>query len=174
MPTDQPIAAHPDAARPADTLQSAISAPGMLAKSVLIRGESLHRFNCLLAMYQAILKPRNAVEKGLVDTLVEARWGQMRFESIDTAAINLEIDRQSAAVSAYDGPTRAHLAILTLAGKTGYNQAMRRYIGRNNRQFAVVLQQLRRMQKEESRPAGHPNPLEPPPDGIHFAETKPN
>jgi hypothetical protein len=100
----------------------------MLAKSVLIRGESLHRFNCLLAMYHAIFKPRNAVEKGLVDTLVEARWGQMRFESIDTAAINLEIDRQSAA-PVYDAPTRAHLAILTLAGKTAYNQAMRRYIG---------------------------------------------
>jgi hypothetical protein len=29
------------------------------------------------------------------------------------------------------------------------------------------------MQKEESRP-GHPNPAEPHPEGVHFADTKPN
>ena len=118
---------------------------GMLAKSLLIRGESLDRFRALLATFYLHFQPRNAVENGLVDSLAAARWRQMRYTSVDSAGINLEIDRLSPADAAFDGPTRAHLAICALSVKPGYTQSMRRYVIHNDRQVDALYQTLCRL-----------------------------
>ena len=111
----------------------------MLARSLLIHGESLERFRALLATFYAHLQPRNPMENALVDSLVQARWRQMRFTSIDSAAINFEIDGQPPVQAACNGPTRAHLALTALAAQPGYTQSVHRYITRNERQLALAF-----------------------------------
>ena len=74
----------------------------------------------------------------------------MRLTSIDSAGVNFEIDRQSPADAAYDGPTRAHFAMRTLSADPNHAQNMHRHITRNNREFASTLEKLRRIEEEGS------------------------
>ena len=133
---------------------------GMLAKSLLIRGESPERFRAMLATYYLHFKPLNAAENALVDILAAARWRQMRLTAVETEAINLEIDRQAPADAVHNAPARAHLALRALAADSGYSNLMHRAITRADREFSLALEKLLRLKREAEKT--DPDRLQPP------------
>ena len=87
---------------------------GMNGHSVVLRTESREDFDNLVADYTAEFQPRTRREHDLIHDLVTARWRLHRIITLETAALDLEIEQQRPQVDAdfqhIDEATRASRA----------------------------------------------------------------
>ena len=60
---------------------------GLLAGTIVLKGESEERFNALLADLHAELQPQTSVEITLIETMAAARWRQLRIWGIEKATM---------------------------------------------------------------------------------------
>ena len=66
---------------------------GLLAKTLVLANESQTKFDSLMQSYVDRFQLADEVELGLVNQMVAARWRQQRLWMIQTAGIDLEMDR---------------------------------------------------------------------------------
>ena len=125
---------------------------GLLARTVLLKGESIHRFNRLCESLRADFKPEGPVETGLVETLVVTRWRQMRLWAFEKVSVDGDID---GAGPAFDGENPAVPAANIYRNRGMEN--ISRYEGQLDRQYDRNLrtfQQHRKWRKQtQSNPA---------------------
>jgi hypothetical protein len=64
---------------------------GVLSGTVVLKGESLRRYNELAAALILQFQPRNSAETSLVQTMTVARWRLLRIWGIQTAGFQQEM-----------------------------------------------------------------------------------
>jgi hypothetical protein len=70
------------------------AAHGLLSSTVVLKGESVRRFNDLATALILQFQPRNSAETSLVQTMIAARWRLLRMWGIQSAGFQLEMARQ--------------------------------------------------------------------------------
>ena len=116
---------------------------GMLAKTVVIQGESEARFLALLDSYIATHRPTTEPELNVVYRMAIATWRQRRVVSFQTIDFNREIACQDPTDSAAPAPFRATLAFRSLCQDEGHSQALaHRYETTYERQYNRALRDL--------------------------------
>jgi hypothetical protein len=120
----------------------------MLAETVVLVGESVERFNKLLADFVAEFDPRTESEFALVANLTTARWRQLRVSSIQKADFNREMVRHNG-----DPVHCAAFAFRNLADNSRTIDLAWRYETAFDRQFLryrKLLEEIRRRRASES------------------------
>ena len=149
MPTDRRSLTSPVNGRkstgPKTTEGKAISANnnfrhGILARNIVLDDESSERFNALANEFHQQLQPRDFVESTLVDTLVVARWRQIRLRSMEKASLSHEMRKQAPGLTTESKPTRAALAFRALSDQSRSLDLISRYDARYEHQFTGTLQ----------------------------------
>jgi hypothetical protein len=126
---------------------------GMLARTIVLDGESRDRFTALLATLKEELRPQTAIESALVENMAVARWRQMRLWGMEKAGIAYEIQKQESAVDSEDtmnrdAPTRAALAFRVLSDHSRSLELMNRYESRYDRQYSRALERLMQLREK--------------------------
>jgi len=67
---------------------------GLISGTVVLKGESMRRFNDLAATLTRQFQPRNSAEIFLVQAMAVARWRLLRMWGIQTAGFQQEMARQ--------------------------------------------------------------------------------
>jgi hypothetical protein len=123
----------------------------MLAKTILIEGESAGRFAQLLAELKAELQPRRGIETTLVETMAVCRWRQLRLWGLESAGVSHEIrKRKDAAEHSAASPTHAVLALRNLTDNSRILEFVSRHETRCDRLFAQSLARLQRIQSRRA------------------------
>ena len=65
--------------------------PGLVSGTIVLKGESMRRYNALAAALILQFQPRNSAETFLVQTMTAARWRLLRTWGIQTAGFELEM-----------------------------------------------------------------------------------
>jgi hypothetical protein len=136
---------------------------GLLSGTVVLKGESIRRFNDLAAAFLLEFQPRNSAETHLVQTMTAARWRLLRIWGIQTAAFELEMARQAESHrfttvgAAPAGAVLAAITFQTLADNTRALALQHRFEITYERQFRTALAALLKL-----RAAPDPNPSYPP------------
>ena len=129
--------------------------------AVVLRNEDPEQYDALAREYYARYGPDGPVERKLVDDMILCDWRQRRAAVCETAAIDLQMDRNAAKVDAgferIDEPTRTSLAITDLTDNSRVLDVHNRYETRYYRQYHRALATLRLLQNE--RNANLPNKL---------------
>jgi hypothetical protein len=120
---------------------------GMLARTIVLNGESRDRFTALLAALKEELRPQTGIESALVENMAVARWRQMRLWAMEKAGIAHEILQQESSPDSpdsvnHDAPTRAALAFRSLSDHSRSLELMNRYESRYDRQYGRALERL--------------------------------
>jgi hypothetical protein len=116
---------------------------GMLAKAILIEGESLDLFHQFIQSLEATWQPVGRIEDAFVETMALSQWRQMRLVGMQKAGIENEISRQPE----LDPATRAFLAFTTMTAQSRVLDLMNRYESRLDRQYDRALARLLAAQK---------------------------
>ena len=130
---------------------------GLLAETVVLKGESIERFHDHLAGFIAEFKPESSLELELVEKMAVFRWRQLSVWGLETASITdaiTELTENSPEVLDKDPAVRASLAIAEIGAKSKILDLFQRYDTRFDRQFDRALKQLtasRREKKSNSR-----------------------
>jgi hypothetical protein len=125
---------------------------GLLARTIVLSGESPERFKLLLDDLTAELHPTTAIERSLVENMAVARWRQMRLWAMERAEMTLEMDRQQSEPETTDpNPTHdaanAALAFRNLSDHSRALDLMRRYEASCARQYNNSLDRLLKLRK---------------------------
>ncbi len=91
--------------------------PGLVSGTVVLKGESMRRFNDLAAALILQFQPRNSAEAFLIQTMTVARWRLLRMWGIQTAGFELEMARalQQSGSPAASGAVLAAVTFRNLA-----------------------------------------------------------
>jgi hypothetical protein len=116
---------------------------GMLAKAILIEGESLEKFYQFMQSLEATWLPVGLIENAFIETMALSQWRQMRLVGMQNAGIDSEVSKQSE----FDPATRAFLAFTTMAEQSRVLDLMIRYETRLDRQYDRALTRLLVAQK---------------------------
>jgi hypothetical protein len=129
---------------------------GLAAESVVLTTESRPRFEALLASYMETFQPRNQVEVDLVEEMVVAKWRQRRSWSLETAAVDLQIDRRKKntdeELEQTDNSTQSAIGFIDLEDKSKAVSLFARYETRMRRTYQRALSDLDRVSKIEILP----------------------
>ena len=141
---------------------------GLTSKTLVLSNESQAKFDELLAAFIKKFQPADEVELELVTDMVAARWRLRRVWLIQTATLDLQMDRMEPEIAAQfqviTEPTRLSLAFTTLANEQKSLQLLLRYESTYNRAFERAQKALEKMQRTrvESMPTeelrNEPNP----------------
>jgi len=82
--------------------------PGLVSSTIVLKGESMRRFNDLAAALILQFQPRNSAETFLDQIMTVARWRLLRMWGIQTAGFELEMAR----ALQQSGPPAASGAVL--------------------------------------------------------------
>ena len=116
---------------------------GMLAKTVVIHGESEPRFLALVDTYITTHRPSTEPELDAIYRMAIATWRQRRVVSFQTIDFNREIARQDPADTEAPAPFRATLAFRSLCEDQAHSQALaHRYETTYERQYNRALRDL--------------------------------
>jgi hypothetical protein len=121
---------------------------GMLARTIVLDGESRERFNELCKSLTDELQPATSIEHLLVQKMAVAHWRQMRFWNIEKASMDYEVSKQSAEHAGADPSLRDALALRTL-GSVG--QTTSQFEVRFDRQFDRALSRFERLREHPIR-----------------------
>jgi hypothetical protein len=150
---------------------------GLTAKTVVLGNESEERYQELLGTYIANLQPQGELEVGFVEEIVSAKWRLRRLWGIETALLDVEMDRQEKEVDAefesIDQAARLALAFRGLADESRSLALLSRYETRLQRTYDRPLTNLREAQKLRSvadQPELAPAPALPAPDAAPQTE----
>ena len=104
---------------------------GLMAKTLVLANESQTKFDHLMQSYVDRFQPADEVEMGLVNQMVAARWRQQRLWMIQTAAIDLEMDRMQQKIAETmlecSEPTRISIAFTHMANEGKSLELLMRY-----------------------------------------------
>jgi hypothetical protein len=128
---------------------------GMLAKTIVLDGESPENFEALLQANQDQFNPVGPAETALVEMLTVARWSQMRIWAAQGIAVNSEIRQQTdnpsdPQAATRDSSLRASNAFLSLNTRSRALDMFDRAAGRYERQYIRALNQLIRLRDKRS------------------------
>ena len=119
---------------------------GMLAKTIVIQGESEPRFLALLQAVTNAFHPITEPEHAAVLRMVVATWRQLRVWAFQSLDINREIARQDPRDSDAPPPFRAFLAFHTLCEQEANTLALaHRYETTYERQYYRALKSLQEL-----------------------------
>jgi hypothetical protein len=137
---------------------------GLAAKTLVLTNESRERFQTLFESYQDELDPQTQIEMDLVEQMTVSKWRQRRLWLVESATLDLLMDRQKKAVAeefiSVDEPTRLAIAFQS-AAQTGVPGLFHRYETSMRRSWDRALERL------ESMRAFQESPNEPSPTNEH-------
>lgn len=91
---------------------------GLHSSVLVLNNESVEEFEALLAQYLEIYRPADPRQLALVHEMVNATWRLNRILALETAGIDLEVDRRRHAeledIPSADEATRTHMAVSAL------------------------------------------------------------
>jgi len=126
---------------------------GMLADTIVLKGESQARFLEFLRSLHEELQPQTGIEASLVENMAVARWRQMRLWGMEKAAMDHETDKRSeASDSSEDHATRAALAFRALSDDSRSLDLINRYESRYDRQYLRAHRRFLELQDRRSPP----------------------
>jgi hypothetical protein len=117
---------------------------GLLARTVVLDGESLPRFHALMTSLQEELKPETTIENLLIHKMAAAHWRLMRVWGMERSCAAQGV-RGSGSPQSPDAPTRDALAL----GKSGAH--LNEYEMRFDRQFTRALDRFERFRATRTR-----------------------
>jgi hypothetical protein len=126
---------------------------GILAKKVVLAGESQEEFDALLDSFLAEHQPETPTERDLIERMATARWRQERVWNAETAGLDNEI-RRPRYHEGEDYATLTFVAFRTLSDDSSVLALLNRYEARFERQFHAALTaflNLRRKRRTEER-----------------------
>jgi len=124
---------------------------GMLAKAILLEGESLDHFQSFIRSLEETFSPVGPIEDSFVETMALSRWRQMRLVGMERAGIHHQIRTEHDARAEQSGPagvmpldpaTTAYLAFTTINHQNRSLELMNRYETRCERQYERALTRL--------------------------------
>jgi hypothetical protein len=125
---------------------------GLFAQTLVLTNESQPQFNHMLQSYIDRFKPFDEVEMNLVDEMVAARWRQQRIWMIQTATIELQMDKQEQQIEETmlmcTEPTRIGIAFTTMANDEKTLELLLRYETSLSRMHDRAMKALQRLQKD--------------------------
>jgi hypothetical protein len=110
---------------------------GLVSGTVVLKGESMRRYNDLAAALMLQFQPRNSAETALVQTMTLARWRLLRMWGIQTAGFQLEMARQDP--SAGSGAVLAAVTFRSLADNSRVLALQHRFEATYDRQYNRAL-----------------------------------
>jgi hypothetical protein len=132
---------------------------------IVLQSESREEYEELKRDYYDSLQPANFMERELVDEMIWAKWRQRRSITSETAAIDLQMDRDAKkleqVVPGVDDSTRTAQAIKTLTDESGELALLSRYETRLSRMYHRALDKLLALQdrrRGEAPPAENKQP----------------
>lgn len=129
----------------------------LLAKAILIEGESIGHFYAFLESVRMEFNPATPTERVLVEKMAVAQWRTLRLWAIESSSINHEINRQSADTPHVAPATKAMLAMRALGDNSKQSELLNRYEHRYDRQYRQSLETLLRLREKN---AGTPKATE--------------
>ena len=117
---------------------------GMLARTVVLDGESRPRFDALITSLQEELKPETAIENLLIHKMAVAHWRLMRVWGMERSSVSRGVG-DSGLPESPDAPMRDALAF----GKSGVH--LNQYEMRFDRQFTRALDRFERFRATRTR-----------------------
>ncbi len=117
----------------------------LISGTVVLKNESMRRFNDLAAALILQFQPRNSAEISLVQTMTAARWRVLRLWGIQTAGFELEMARQDP--SAGSGAFLAAVAFRSLADNSRALALQHRLEATYDRQYNQALAALLRLRE---------------------------
>ena len=124
---------------------------GLTAKSLVLSNESQTIFDELMEAFIRKFQPCDEVELELVTEMVAALWRLRRVWLIQTAAMDLQMDRMAPKIAeqfqVITHPTRLSLAFTTMANEEKSLQLLLRYETTYSRAFDRALKTLEKLQK---------------------------
>jgi hypothetical protein len=157
-----------------DRCRNASITHGLTARrTIVLETESKDEFATLFDAYLDYFQPANVVEHSFVLQLVTAQWRMDRAAALETALLDLEVDRQEPKIKqefeVCDKGTRLAIAYRALCDDSRVLTTLNRYEARHTRTFHRALKALenRPVHKGPSSENGHSGPLpsEPAPAG---------
>ncbi len=118
---------------------------GLISSTVVLKGESLRRYNDLAAALILQFEPRNSAETALVQTMTVARWRLLRIWGIQTAGFELEMARQDPSVGS--GAVLAAVAFRSLADNSRALALQHRFEAAHDRQYNQALATLKMLRE---------------------------
>ena len=139
---------------------------GLTSQTLVLANECPAKFDQLLQVYIEKFQPRDGVEMNLVDEMVAARWRQQRGWVIQTAAFNLQMEKEEQQVTSE--PARLALAFSAMANHEKLLDLILRYETSYSRMHDRAMKALYRLREEQNlrndpKPQDLPNNPPPPP-----------
>ena len=133
---------------------------GLLAKVLLLEGESRQIFREFITQLESTFLPATPYELTLVETMAIAKWRQMRFAGMERAAVRYQLSQHSQQEGTTplpaDPATRAWVAFVGISRQHGTLDLMNRYESRCDRQYnkalTMLLEAQRRRRAEDAVP----------------------
>ena len=121
---------------------------GVLARAILIEGEDERGFFNLCKAYEWEYKPQTPTERALVNKAVTAQWRALRAASLESSAINREMQRQEQVTQHEDDVTRAMLAVKVLNETSAHMERLSLYEHRFDLQHRHAIRDLLRLREK--------------------------
>ncbi len=135
---------------------------GLTSKALVLTNESQSQFDELQQSYILRFQPEDNVEMDLVDQMVAAQWRLRRIWCMQTAALDLKMDRQEEEIAKtfthIDQATRTTVAFTTLANEEKCLETLLRYETQFTRMYQRALNILLRLQREIPKLRNDPKP----------------
>jgi hypothetical protein len=111
---------------------------GLLAKTIVLEGESAEAFVELLTSFQDEHEPETPTEEALIEEMAVARWRRERIRNMETGGLNNQI-RHPKFMDDDDISIQHFNAFRTLTDETRALDLLNRYDARYDRQFRSAL-----------------------------------
>ena len=136
---------------------------GLTSKMIVLSNESQEKFDEFHQTYIDTFQPVNCVEMDLVDQMVASQWRLRRIWFMQTAALDLKMDRQepeiAKAFNKIDQPTRLTVAFSTLANEEKSLDLLLRYETTYTRLYQRAINTLIRLRRDTQIEENPPEPI---------------
>src|SRR6185369_496940 len=130
---------------------------GITSKALVLTNESQASYDKLRLEYVNRFQPQDGVEMDLVDDMVNARWRLRRIAIMQTAAFDLQMDKDEAELKKgfqqIDEPTRLVVAFGKLSNEGNTLQLLMRYETTYSRMYDRAMKALQQLQSKRSQAA---------------------
>jgi len=114
---------------------------------VCFTNEDRQRYDQHCQSYAACWKPENIMEMDLVEEMAAAKWQERRCQAIETAVMNLQIEKQNYGalkddIANFTPAERTAIAFMELADHSKVLQLVLRYSSEHNRRYHRAMRQL--------------------------------
>jgi hypothetical protein len=149
---------------------------GMLSDTVVLKCESMDRFENLVATLFEEFQPQTPFEESLIEDMAVARWRRMRIRGMEKAGMDHEMSRQfdstAAEIEQADSATRAWLAFRTVSDDSRSLDLINRYDSRYQREYLRAHRRFVEVRDRRTPPP--PEKTEPSKGTPEVTENKPN